>query len=186
VDVELFHPSHRAALNLPGPILLYVGRVSIEKNIEAFLALDTPGTKVIVGDGPIRKSLEEQYPSAVFAGMKKGMELSRYYASADVFVFPGPLDVVGGTNVGVLHEDLNVAISQALQCSRSDCRTFAEQHSWEASARVFAETLIPLKPISSHDESDSDWDIAIIPPPKIYGSADYYPSIQEREDVYTE
>jgi glycosyltransferase involved in cell wall biosynthesis len=174
VDTQLFHPSRRIALDFPGPILLYAGRVSIEKNIEAFLSLDTPGTKLVVGDGPIRASLEKRYPRAVFVGMKQGEELARYYASADVLVFPsrtdtfglvmlealasgtpvaafpvtGPIDVVGGTNVGVLNEDLKTAIAEALNCSRADCRGFAKRFSWETSGRIFAETLVPLKPVA--------------------------------------
>ena len=172
VDTTLFHPSHRAPLDFPRPIQLYVGRISLEKNIEAFLSLNTPGTKLVVGDGPILESLKARYPDAVFVGLKQGEELSRYYASADVFVFPsrtdtfglvmlealasgtpvaaypvtGPIDVVGSANVGSLNEDLSVAIAEALQRSRNDCRRFAEHCSWEASAKMFAETLVPLIP----------------------------------------
>ena len=171
VDTALFHPSHHILLDLPRPIQLYVGRISLEKNIDAFLSLDTPGTKLVVGDGPVLASLKAKYPNAVFAGMKRGEELSRYYASADVFVFPsrtdtfglvmlealasgtpvaaypvtGPLDVVGNAPVGVLNEDLAAAVAGALQCSRDACRAFAEQHSWEETARIFAETMVLLR-----------------------------------------
>ncbi len=171
VDTGFFHPSKKIPLDFPRPILLYVGRISVEKNIEAFLSLDTPGTKLIIGEGPLLKSLEVRYPKALFLGMKEDEELTRFYASADVFVFPsrtdtfglvmlealasgtpvaaypvtGPLDVVGDAKVGVLNEDLKVAIDQALKCSRTECRSFAEGCSWEASARIFAETLVPLK-----------------------------------------
>jgi glycosyltransferase involved in cell wall biosynthesis len=171
VDTEAFHPSYRTPLDLPRPIQLYVGRISLEKNIEAFLSLDTPGTKLVVGDGPILKTLQAQYPQAVFVGEKHGKELSCLYASADVFVFPsrtdtfglvllealasgtpiaafpvfGPIDLVGDAKVGALNEDLKVAIARALLCSRTDCRRFAEQFSWEETARLFAEALTPVK-----------------------------------------
>lgn len=171
VDTTLFHPSLRTHLDFPRPVLLYVGRVSIEKNIEAFLNLATAGTKLVVGDGPILASLKERYPEAVFVGMKQGEELSRFYASADLLVFPsrtdtfglvmlealasgtpvaaypvtGPIDVVGDTNVAALHDNLGMAVNQALQSSRSECRRFAEGFSWEESTRLFAASLTPLK-----------------------------------------
>lgn len=154
----------------PSRILLYVGRVAVEKNIEAFLDLRTPGLKVVVGDGPHRAVLEKKFPGAVFLGKKKPEELSRYYSLADVFVFPsrtdtfglvllealacgtpvaafpvvGPKDVIGSRGVGALSEDLNEAVRLALECSPADCRAYAETFSWEACGRRFLENLAPL------------------------------------------
>ena len=163
VDTALFRPDGVRALELPGPVFLYCGRVAVEKNIEAFLALDLPGTKLVVGDGPARSSLERRFPKAVFAGMQRGAALAAFYRSADVFVFPsrtdtfglvmlealasgvpvaafpvsGPLDVVGGSDVAVLDEDLGRAARAALELSRDRCRAFAEGHSWARCAELF-------------------------------------------------
>ena len=167
VDAQLFNPDRRKELDLPRPIFLSVGRVAVEKNIEAFLKLDLPGTKLVVGDGPARAQLERQYPDAVFAGSKQGKELAEYYASADVFVFPSrtdtfglvllealacgtpvaafpapaPRDVIGTAPVGTLDEDLKAACLKALQCMRADCRDFAAGMTWAASARTFVEQV---------------------------------------------
>jgi len=175
VDAQLFNPDRRknlnANLNLPRPIFLSVGRVAVEKNIEAFLKLDLPGTKLVVGDGPARAQLERQYPDAVFVGAKQGEELAAYYAAADVFVFPSrtdtfglvllealacgtpvaafpapaPRDVIGQSvgrgPVGALNEDLKVACLEALDCARADCRDFATGMTWAASARTFVEQV---------------------------------------------
>ncbi len=163
VDAELFRPERRAPLAVPGPVFLYVGRVSVEKNIGAFLALDLPGTKVVVGDGPARAELEARHPDAVFLGVRTGEELAGIYAAADVFVFPsrtdtfgivllealasgvpvaaypvtGPADVVGGTDAGVLSEDLGAAAMAALSSSRERAREVALRHSWSECARIF-------------------------------------------------
>jgi glycosyltransferase involved in cell wall biosynthesis len=95
VDTEMYHPSKRRELPYARPVILFVGRISVEKNIDAFLTLALPGTKVLVGDGPLRASLEEQYPEAVFVGEKFGEELACLYASADVLVFPSRTDTFG-------------------------------------------------------------------------------------------
>src|SRR5262249_47025769 len=100
VDIDLFHPSKRGAAggvyaDLQGPIWLCVGRVAVEKNLEAFLDLDLPGTKVIVGDGPALPALSEKYPDVRFTGAKFGEELAQHYADADVFVFPSLTDTWG-------------------------------------------------------------------------------------------
>lgn len=163
VDAELFRPRPGADLGLKRPVFLYVGRVAVEKNVEAFLSLDLPGTKLVVGDGPSRVALEHSYPDAIFVGSKDGEELAMHYASADVLVFPsrtdvfgnvmlealacgvpvaafpvaGPLDVIGEEPVGVLSEDLKGACLAALEIPRERCRAFAMRHSWEASARLF-------------------------------------------------
>jgi len=172
VDTVRFHPSKRAPLDYPKPVLLYVGRVSIEKNLEAFLSLTIPGTKLIVGDGPARKDLEARYPDAVFLGIREGEELARLYASADVFVFPsrtdtfglvllealasgtpiagfpvtGPIDVANDANVGGISEDLAQAIAHALTCSRQECRAYAERFSWAEAERIFVDALVPILP----------------------------------------
>ena len=171
VDTELFRPRNDHALNLPRPIYLYVGRVAIEKNIEAFLRLDLPmGSKVVVGDGPQMIELQARYPEVSFTGAKHGEDLARHYASADVFVFPsktdtfglvmlealasgvpvaaypvpGPNDVVNGHGVGVLDEDLAYAARQALSIPPERCRDYALEHSWKACAQQFFSNLHPF------------------------------------------
>ncbi|HEX5211558.1 MAG TPA: glycosyltransferase family 1 protein [Pseudolabrys sp.] len=165
VDAELFRPRGGGALGLPRPIFLTVGRVAVEKNVEAFLALDLPGTKLVVGDGPARAQLEQDYPKAVFLGARQGEALAEIYAAADVFVFPSltdtfglvllealasgvpvaafpaaaPRDVIGDAPVGALDNDLARACLAALECSREDCREYALSMNWEASARIFLE-----------------------------------------------
>jgi glycosyltransferase involved in cell wall biosynthesis len=163
VDAGLFHPGKAERLPFARPIFLYVGRVAVEKNIEAFLSLDLPGTKLIVGDGPARSSLEACYREAHFLGAQEGEALARYFASADVFVFPsltdtfgvvllealasgvpvaafpvpGPCDVIGTSKAGVLNGDLRRAALEALDIPREHCRSRALQYSWRESARQF-------------------------------------------------
>ena len=163
VDHALFHPRNASVLDLPRPIFLTVGRVAVEKNLPAFLSLDLPGTKVVVGDGPARAELEAAYPRAVFLGMQTGERLARTYASADVFVFPsrtdtfgivllealasglpvaafpvtGPSDVIGDSGVGVLDDDLGRACREALALSREGARRFALRFTWVESTRQF-------------------------------------------------
>jgi len=163
VDAALFRPRAGADLGLPRPVFLNVGRVAVEKNLEGFLSLELPGSKVVVGDGPARADLARQFPDAVFLGTKRGEALATVYAAADVFVFPsktdtfglvllealasgvpvaafpvaGPRDVIGGSAVGALDRDLRAACLQALTLSRAACRAFARKMSWEASARTF-------------------------------------------------
>jgi len=98
IDRDIFHTQqgkHPALQDIAKPILLSVGRVAVEKNLEAFLDADVPGTKVVVGDGPARAALEAQYPDAIFLGTRQGAELASIYASADVFVFPSKTDTFG-------------------------------------------------------------------------------------------
>jgi glycosyltransferase involved in cell wall biosynthesis len=163
VDTNLFNPARRAPLDYPGPVFLYVGRVAVEKNIEAFLALDLPGSKLVVGDGPMLRTLRAAHPEATFLGSRQGEELATLYASADVFVFPsrtdtfglvllealasgtpvaaypvtGPIDVIGAAPVGVLDNDLRTAATRALGVPRADCRRYAEGFSWAASTEQF-------------------------------------------------
>ena len=172
VDTELFHPNSPAPLDLPRPIFMTMGRVAVEKNIEAFLSLDLPGSKVVVGDGPQRAQLEQQYPDAVFLGEKKGADLTAHLAAADVFVFPsltdtfgvvqlealacgtpvaafpvtGPKDVISDHPIGALDTDLQAACLRALIMSREACRNFALARSWENSARQFIGNLTALQP----------------------------------------
>lgn len=167
VDVEQFRPIRGAALPFPKPIWLSVGRVAVEKNLEAFLSLDLPGTKVVVGDGPARAALQRKYPDAKFLGAKTGEDLVRAYAASDVFVFPsrtdtfglvllealacgvpvaaypvrGPLDVVGGANCGALDNDLGAACRRALTLSRQDARAFALTRSWRYCTEQFLANL---------------------------------------------
>ena len=177
VDTELFHPRGPQGPDifegLKRPVFLNVGRVAVEKNIEAFVRLDLPGTKVVVGDGPQREELIARYPEAVFAGAKFGAELVRYFAGADVFVFPsltdtfglvlleamatgtpvaafsaaGPIALIPGSGAGVLapgHTDgLKEAAIACLALDRRAVRAFAEQFSWRACAEEFRRNLQP-------------------------------------------
>ncbi len=171
VDARLFRPRDDAYVVGERPIMLFVGRVAVEKNLRAFLDLRLPGTKVVVGDGPQLAGLRKAYPGVHFAGIQHGDELSRYYAGADVFVFPsrtdtfglvmlealasgvpvaaypvpGPRDVVGkAPQAACLHEDLAQAVRGALALSREDARSFALQHSWHTTVARFLELLHPI------------------------------------------
>lgn len=170
VDTDLFHPRDKSFLDAPRPISMYVGRVAVEKNLEDFLKLDLPGTKYVVGDGPARAELSKRYPNVRWAGAKQGEELAKHYAAADVFVFPsrtdtfglvllealasgvpvaaypvpGPLDVLDGSGVGVLDEDLGRAAREALGISPERCREYALKFSWRASAEQFLHNLRPF------------------------------------------
>jgi glycosyltransferase involved in cell wall biosynthesis len=167
VDKTIFYPRANDFLQDQRPILLYTGRVAVEKNIEAFLSLDMEGTKYVVGDGPALNQLKAAYPAARFVGAKHGEELARHYSAADVFVFPslsdtfglvmiealacgvpvaaypvtGPKDVIGDSGVGVLDTDLLNAVKKALYISPEKCVEFAKQFSWEQSARSFLSNL---------------------------------------------
>lgn len=171
VDVDRFRPEPREAYEgLPRPISLYAGRVAVEKNIEAFLAAELPGTKVVVGDGPAKETLARRYPGVHWAGYRFGEELSAHYAGADVFVFPsrtdtfgivmleanacglpiaaypvtGPKDVVLHGRTGWLDEDLAVAVGKALDLDRSACIAHARTQSWRRCAERLRETLVPI------------------------------------------
>jgi hypothetical protein len=167
VDTALFAPAPREQLPGERPVFLYVGRVAVEKNIEAFLDLDLPGTKWVVGDGPARQALERRYPAVRFAGTRRGADLARFYQQADVFVFPsrtdtfglvlieamacgtpvaafpvtGPIDVVTDPKAGVLADDLRQAALEALDCDRRDVRNFGARYTWEAATRQFVANL---------------------------------------------
>jgi glycosyltransferase involved in cell wall biosynthesis len=167
VDANMFRPrSHfNSARDYARPVFLTVGRLAPEKNIEAFLSIDLPGTKVVAGDGPIRTELERRFPDAVFLGSREGENLAVIYSNADVFVFPsrtdtfglvilealasgvpiaaypvaGPRDVIANASVpvGALDTDLRTACLTALTLSRDECRAFALGMTWEESARAF-------------------------------------------------
>lgn len=173
--LALFHPGEKTLFqDMPKPIQLYVGRVAVEKNIEAFLEADTGGTKVIVGDGPSREKLAKKYPEAIFAGKKVGEELAEYYRSADVFVFPsrtdtfgivliealasgvpvvaydvtGPRDIVTEPYLGVLTEDLAEGVKQVLESGTAEQRVahIKERYAWEKVAETFENYLNALPP----------------------------------------
>ncbi len=169
VDTDLFRPRPKEFLDAPRPISLCVGRVAVEKNIEAFLALDIPGTKYVVGGGPMLETLRRRYPEVHFVGPRHGEELASYFAAADVFVFPsrtdtfglvmlealasgvpvaaypvtGPIDVIGESDVGVLDHDLGQAVRRALDIDPERCRSYAIGHSWQAAARQFLSNVHP-------------------------------------------
>ena len=172
VDLERFRPGEGDAWQgLPRPIFLYAGRVSIEKNIEAFLALDLPGSKVVVGDGPALPALKQRFPQVTFTGYRDNGSLARSYSGADVFVFPsrtdtfglvllealaagtpvaafpvtGPIDVITDPRVGALNEDLRAACLKALECDRAACRLHAEAWSWDACVAQFRAALVPIR-----------------------------------------
>lgn len=172
VDLTRFHPGvvpHPALAGLAGPVQLYVGRVAVEKNLEAFLRTGVPGTRVVVGDGPARAQLEAAYPDAVFLGARFGDELAQCYAGADVFVFPSRTDTFGlvmiealacGTPVaaypvtgpvdvltpetGAMDETLDTAIAAALTRDRAACAAYGRGFTWEASAQQFIDALVPI------------------------------------------
>ncbi len=174
VDLTKFRPLPGAGVpelaNLPRPIMAYMGRLAVEKNIESFLALDVPGTKLVIGNGPQRNVLAERYPRALFVGYRFGDELAAMLGSADVFVFPsltdtfglamiealacgvpvaafpvpGPIDVIEQGVTGVLNRDLAVAITAALQLDRRICAERATAYTWEAATRQFLEGLAPV------------------------------------------
>jgi glycosyltransferase involved in cell wall biosynthesis len=181
VDSRLFHPDRAGDLGLPRPVFLAVGRLAVEKNVEAFLALDLPGSKVVVGDGPARETLARRFPDATFLGIRRGAELASIYAAADVFVFPSrtdtfglvllealasglPIagfpvaatrDVVGTAPVAALDEDLRSACLKALTIPRSACRHYAEAATWEESARCFIGNLVRIPNVAVEAASKS-------------------------------
>lgn len=186
VDTDLFSfhaqpKTHSRLDTLVRPISLFVGRVSYEKNIAAFLKLDMPGTKVVCGVGPLEASLKDRYPSVRWLGLLAREDLARVYAAADVFVFPsksetfglvmleamscgtpvaaypvdGPLEVLGSPNGanqgGFLHANLLQAIQHALSSSRQDARSRAMEFSWTQAAQLFAGHLVSAKNVGHHE-----------------------------------
>jgi glycosyltransferase involved in cell wall biosynthesis len=169
VDTGLFRPGAPLETGWVRPVFMYVGRVAVEKNIGAFLGLDLPGTKVVVGDGPQREALRQRFPSVVFTGAKMGEELAAHFRTADVFVFPsrtdtfglvlleamasgapaaafpvaGPIDVIEPGRSGILSEDLRAAALAALELNRDDVRRYALAFSWDRANAQFLANLHP-------------------------------------------
>jgi glycosyltransferase involved in cell wall biosynthesis len=182
VDTETFSPSPPLPLSAPRPIFLYVGRVSVEKNIGAFLHADLPGSKVVAGEGPALAMLKRRFPEAHFVGILSSDRLAALYSSADVMVFPsrtdtfglvllealacgtpvaaypvqGPLDVLGNAGAGVMHEDLRQAALAALKIDRRRCREFALMRSWTAATREFIALQRPVRMASGRAVADSN------------------------------
>ncbi|MFV0430591.1 MAG: glycosyltransferase family 4 protein [Alphaproteobacteria bacterium] len=170
VDTQKFKPAPKS-LDYPSPVWLYVGRVAIEKNIEAFLKIPLEGTKLIVGGGPALKELKQKYPKVIFMGMKTKDELVQYYNEADIFVFPsktdtfglvmlealacgkpvaaypaaGALDIINGHNIGVLSDNLQEACQKARLISPKACRDFAETQSWQKIMDDFIRQMVNIK-----------------------------------------
>jgi glycosyltransferase involved in cell wall biosynthesis len=172
VDLEIFRPRPKLDAGYARPVLLYVGRVSHEKGIDDFLKLKTRGTKLVVGDGPARASLETQYPDAVFLGYRRGQELGEVYASADLFVFPsktdtfgvvviealasglpvaaypvtGPGDIIRDEKLGALDDDLGASVSRALATGDpAACAAEGASYTWENCTRQFLANLVPAR-----------------------------------------
>ena len=171
VDTEIFTPNDPHQYHLPKPVWVNVGRVSVEKNIETFLDLELPGSKVIIGDGPDMDRLSKQYPDCTFVGYKFGEELASFIAGGDVFIFPsktdtfglvmleamacgvpvaafpvtGPIDVVQSGKTGILDNHLEKACHEALKLNKAVCRRFAESRSWAKSTAQFAGHLAPMR-----------------------------------------
>ena len=163
-----FQKPKKINLEYKRPIYLYVGRVSIEKNIRAFLDLELEGTKLVVGKGPDLDKLKKEYPEAIFKGERTNGELASYFASSDVFVFPsktdtfgiviiealkcglpvaaypvaGPKDIFNGTNIGSLNNDLKKAALEALKSDRSACIEHAKKYTWENCAKIFLNSAV--------------------------------------------
>lgn len=170
VDTDLFRPRAKDFIKDQRPVFMFTGRVAIEKNIDAFLRLDLPGTKYVIGDGPYRETLEKKYPTVRFIGYQQGENLARFMGAADVFVFPshtdtfgvvllealasgipvaaypvqGPMDVITDTNVGILSDDLQQAAITALSLNPQACRRFALDHTWEKCTQQFINNLVPM------------------------------------------
>ena len=170
VDLETFKPGKRDRLQTEKPIFVYVGRIAVEKNIEAFLELDLPGSKWVCGDGPAAAQLKAKYPGVNWLGVLNQQELARVYNAADAFVFPsktdtfglvlleamacgcpvaaypvtGPIDVIGSDGPGALRDDLQTACLAALDIDRSEVRRFAERYSWQAASLQFYSHLHPF------------------------------------------
>lgn len=170
VNTDVFHPGEKILFKgYPSPVMLYVGRIAIEKNIEAFLNIQTTGTKVVVGGGPDLDKLKSQYPHVIFAGLQQGHDLADHYRSADLFVFPsktdtfgmvliealacglpvagydvtGPKDIINEPFLGATHDNLQQAVDRALACTGTKEERFdhiRRCYSWDEVADVFSKT----------------------------------------------
>ena len=170
VDADIFRPRADARLDLPRPIHISVARLTPEKNIEAFLSLDLPGSKIMVGDGPLESALKQRYPDVQFPGFVEGGELAQLYAASDLFVFPsrtdtfglvlleamacglsvaaypvaGPIDIIANSGAGVLDEDLARAANAARTIPRERARIHALNFTWQRTAARFRSYLAPF------------------------------------------
>ena len=172
VDLSVFHPRPTVEGPYARPVLLYVGRVSHEKNVEEFLKLKTAGTKLIVGDGPARPTLERKYPEALFLGYRQGVALGEVYAASDLFVFPsktdtfgivviealasglpvaaypatGPVDTVTRDELGALDDDLGRAVERALRCGDpAACVAEGQKYTWQNCTQQFLDNLVHVE-----------------------------------------
>ncbi len=169
VDTNFFRPLPKKQ-SFPSPVWLYVGRMAIEKNVEAFLNLDLPGTKLLVGDGPLLSKFKKQYPYAHFVGKAKGEALVQYYNDSDILVFPsqtdtfglvilealacgkpvaafnvtGPKDILTHPSIGYINDDLKTSCEEALKISPSHCRNFALSYDWKVRIKAFEQNLIDI------------------------------------------
>ena len=183
VDTEHFAPGACDDPCIKRPLFLYVGRLAVEKNVEAFLKLDLPGTKWLIGDGPQREELEKTYPEARFLGAKPHRQLPAYYGCADVFVFPsltdtfglvlaeamacgvpvaafpveGPIDVVAHGRSGSLNDDLERACYEALDLDRNQVRLHALTYSWQAATQQFVQHLHPASRMLPRKAASTAW-----------------------------
>ena len=172
VDRAIFNPSQRTGTVVNGPILVCVSRVSKEKNLEAYFEMPYKGVKFMVGDGPMLEEYKTRYPDVKFVGAKRGQELAKYFAMADVFVFPsrwetfglvmieamacgtpvaaypcqGPLDVVDEGITGCMREDLKSAVDAALLLDRTQVLAGSQRWTWERAWAIFRDNLIEVKP----------------------------------------
>ncbi len=180
VNSEIFKPRDKSFLDLPRPIFVHMGRIAVEKNIEAFLSLDLPGSKLIIGDGPYLEKLKQKFPDAHYTGYKFGEELAQHVAASDVFVFPsltdtfgivlleamacglpvaaypvtGPIDVVKNGFSGILSDNLKRACLDAMKLNSEDCIDYSSKFTWHNSAQTFLENLAPIEKISFIDGSE--------------------------------
>jgi glycosyltransferase involved in cell wall biosynthesis len=171
VDLTLFHPRPKSARQCRRPLMLYVGRLAVEKNVEAFLDLELPGTKLVIGDGPARAGLQDRHRDVEFLGVLSGEALAQTYCDADVFVFPsktdtfglvvlealasgvpvaaypvaGPADILKPAATGALDFDLASAVERALAFGRPEaCVELARTYRWDHCSRQFLQALSPL------------------------------------------
>jgi glycosyltransferase involved in cell wall biosynthesis len=169
VDHSVFSNTPKKKLSYKSPIFIYVGRVAIEKNIKTFLNLKLEGSKIVIGDGPQLNELKKKYTEINFLGAMNEKEIAAYLAASDVFVFPsktdtfgiviiealaagvpvaaypvpGPIDILQGTSVDCLDEDLSISIKKALKINREDCKKVSEKYTWENCAKIFLDSIIP-------------------------------------------